>query len=519
MNEALGQRRSLGTRSRHYLLDFVVVLILLAFLPPLSQGAGDKSGGTLSFGAENEFAGFDVIKASGFAICDAVVMNTVMERLFDVDDAGDLIPALAISAKPSKDGQLWNISLRQGVIFHDGTPFDADAVVQHWSRMLNPANRFRGRSFFEPIQAVSKVDAFTVQFQLAHAWPPFPKILSDTRGLSMSIPSPKSVEEDNQLRAPVGTGPFIFKEWVSGDRLVVKKNPHYWRKDRPHLDEIVFKIMPDHQTRFVSLKSGQMDLIWMDRGTIIDQAEKDAGLVLYQGEGNGAEIFVLNTAKPPFDDPRVRRAIAHAWNQEACVAMSYKNAIPMALHPFGQDIDCQDSDYPGYDPKEAKRLIDEYGKTVEIECLHSNTKRGSEQGELLQRFCKEIGVVVKPVGLSFGPVIKKVITKDYQISTWRMPSATDMGPLLFGAFHSQSRSNVSGYSNPAVDDLLTAQRMEMDVQKRNRMLCDIAGFINRDVPIIYRGGRRFHVIAKPEVKGIPAIRNGVVQLSAAWFEK
>jgi 4-phytase/acid phosphatase/peptide/nickel transport system substrate-binding protein len=385
--------------------------------------------------------------------------------------------------------------------------------------MLNPANRFRGRSFFEPIQAVSKIDEFTVQFRLTHAWLPFPQILSGTRGLSMSIPSAKAVEEDKQLRTPVGTGPFIFKEWIAGDRLVVKRNPHYWQEGRPYLDEIVFKILPDHQTRFVSLKSGQMDLIWMDRGTIIQQAEKDSNLVLYQGEGNGAEIFVLNTTKPPFNDARVRRAIAHAWNQEACVTMSYNKAIPMALHPFGKEMNCYDVGYPRCDPTEAKRLMTEYGKPVEIECLHSNTKRGNEQGELLQHFCKEIGVVVKPVGLSFGPVIKKVITKDYQISTWRIPSGTDMGPLLYGAFHSQSRLNVSGYNNPEVDDLLMAQRMEPDARKRNQMLCDIAGIINRDVPIIYRGGRRYHVIARPEVKGIPKFRNGVVQLSEAWLEK
>jgi 4-phytase/acid phosphatase/peptide/nickel transport system substrate-binding protein len=385
--------------------------------------------------------------------------------------------------------------------------------------MIDPANRFRGRSFFEPIQSVSKVNDFTVHFQLAHAWLPFPQILSETRGLSMFIPSPKAVAEGTQLRAPVGTGPFMFKEWISGDRLVVKKNPDYWQKDRPYLDEIVFKIMPDHQTRFVSLKSGQMDAIWMDRGTIIAQAQKDSNLVLHQGEGNGAEIFVLNTTIPPFDDPRMRRAIAHAWNQEACVTMSYKNAIPVAMHPLGEDIGCKEAGYPTYDPQKAKQLLNDYGKPVAIECLHSNTKRGSEQGELLQHFCKQIGVVVKPVGLSFGPVVKKVITKDYQISTWRMPSATDMGPILFGNFHSQSRGNVSGYSNPALDELLVGQRMETDAQKRNQMLCDIAGIINRDVPIIYRGGRRFHVIADPAVKGIPEIKNGVIQLKEAWLEK
>lgn len=502
------------------MLCWMVAATFLVFaMGSLSGATEPKSGGTLVFGAENDFAGFDLLKARGFAICDAIAMNTIMERLFDSDETGELIPVLGLSAEPSEDGKTWTIKLRQGVSFHDGTPFNADAVVHHWSRILDPANRFRGRSNVQPVQAVEKIDAFTVRFKLAHAWLPFPKILTETRGLTMFIPSPKAVEADVQLRAPVGTGPFMFKEWKSGDQFVVGKNPRYWRENEPYLNDIIFKLLPDHQTRFASLKSGQMDMIWMDRGNIIEQARNDPALVVRQGEGNGAEIFVLNTTKPPLDDPNVRRAIAFAWNQEACVAASYRNAIPVAHHPLGRDIDCKDVNYPDHDLKQAAVLLEAHSVPIELECLHSNTKRGREQGELLQQFCKKIGVAINPVGLSFGPVIKKVITKDYQISTWRLPSYTDPGPALFGAFHSQSRLNVTGYNNPKMDELLAAQRIETDPVKRNRLFCEIAGIINRDVPILYRGGRAFHVISRPRVKGAREIENGVVQLAGAWLDK
>jgi 4-phytase/acid phosphatase/peptide/nickel transport system substrate-binding protein len=310
----------------------------------------------------------------------------------------------------------------------------------------------------------------------------------------------------------------MFREWISGDRFVVGKNPNYWRKNAPYLDKIVFKLLPDHQSRFASLKSGQMHMIWMDRGNLIEKARADPDLAVHQGEGNGAEIFVLNTARPPLDDLNVRRAIAHAWNQQACVSTSYRGAIPAVEHPLGKEIDCGDVGYPAHDLEKAKELIDGSVGPMEIECLHSNTRRGSEQGELLQQFCKQVGITIHPVGLSFGPVIKKVITKDYQISTWRMPSFTDSGPALFGAFHSQGRLNVTGYNSPEMDELLEAQRVETDPATRNRMLCDIARLINRDVPILYRGGRAFHVLSLPKVKGVGTIRNGVVQLADAWID-
>lgn len=501
----------------------VISTLIFLFVGCFSVGstlaAEPRSGGTLIFGAENEFAGFDMLKTRGFAICDAIANNTIQERLFDMDDDGKLIPILGLSATSSDNGKAWTIKLRQGVVFHDGKEFNADAVIHHWSRILNPKNRYRGRAFMTPIQSVEKVDDFTIRFNLKHPWQPFPGILSGARGLGFVIPSPTAVDADTQKRKPVGTGPFMFKEWISGDRFVVVKNPNYWQKGKPYLNEIIFKFVPDHQTRFASLKSGQMSVIWMDRGGIIDQAMKDATLAHYKGEGAGAEIFVLNTTLPPLDDPRVRRALAHAWNQDVCVKISYRSAIPSARDPFGGALKCGDVGYRDFDPEKAGQLIADYGKPVELECLHSNTKRGREQGELLQQFGKKIGITVNPVGLSFGPVIKKVITKNYQISTWRIPSATDPGPGFFVGFHSKSRANVSGYNNPEMDKLLVAQRMETDPQKRRQMLCDIATLINTDVPIIYRGGRRYHVIAQLNVKGIEKFRNGIVRLSEAWLEK
>jgi len=496
------------------------ITVVLMGLPASAPATGPRSGGKLVFGVEsNDFVGFDVLKARGGAISDAFANITIHERLFGLDEKGNLSPMLALSAEPSADRKSWTIRLRHGVVFHDGTPFNADAVVQHWSRMLDPANKFQSRFIIQPIQSVVKVDDYTVRFQLEHPWILFPLILASPRGTMLTIPSPAAVSADKQNREPVGTGPFMFKEWRSADHFVVVKNPRYWQKGKPFVEEIVFRFMPDHQTRFAALKAGDVDMIWMDRGQIIRKAMEDPELAVHHAEDNGAEILILNTSKPPFDDVRVRQALAHAWNQQQYVKLSYQDCIPAVVHPFGKEIACGDCGYREYDPEKAKSLLADYGKPVAFECLHSDTARGQEAGVILQQFGKSVGMEVAPVGLAFGPVVKKVMAGDYQASTWRIPSVFDLGPYMTRSFHSRSPANSSKYASPEMDALLAEQWTVTDPKEREKLLCAIAERINRDAPILYRGGEHHYVIAAIHVKGLPPLQNGVIDITGAWLEK
>lgn len=506
-------------RRKTFLTVSITILIILLCHASVPFAAGSKDSRVLTFGTENEFAGFELLKSgSRLAINGSTAANTIMEPLFRISDDGKLIPVLGLSAVSSEGGKVWTIKLRKGVKFHDGTPFTADAVVHHWDRILNPENKYRGRSALSPILSVDKVNYHTVKFNLKHAWLPFLPSISSTRSLMNLIPSPQAVETGSQNRAPVGTGPFKFEEWQSGEKFVVVRNPEYWQKGKPLLDKIIFKPMTDSQTRFASLKTGQVQIAWMDRGNILKKAEGDPTLQLYRSEDNGAEIFILNTSKVPLDDINVRRALAHANNVDMQVQMVYKNSIPAVHHPLGDDYKCQDDGYLEYSPEKAKKLIETYGQPVEIEILHSSSKRGRDVGELTQQLMKSVGVTAKPIGLKFGPVIKKVIGGDYQVSTWRISSQSDQGPSFFRMFHSKSRANFSRYKNPEMDKLLVAQRMETGPEKRKQLLCKIVRLINQDVPIIYRGGMRHSMIATQNVKGIKQITYGIVPLADAWIE-
>ncbi|HEY6872547.1 MAG TPA: ABC transporter substrate-binding protein [Geobacteraceae bacterium] len=481
--------------------------------------AGPEYGGTLSVAVESDAQGFDPIKTGSMNTSTRSVAMAIEERLFDMDEKGNLVPELGLSAKPSKNGMSWTIRLRKGVSFHDGTPFNADAVVQHWQRILDPKSRFKGLIYIQPIESVKKEDEFTVRFLLKHPWSSFKDTITGAHAIASYIPSPKAVREGTQDRAPVGTGPYMFKEWITNDRFVAIRNPKYWRKGKPYLDNIVFRTVPDMQTRFAGLQSGELDVIITDRGASVLQAQGEPSLKVYSSESTGAEIFALNTSKPPLDDVRVRQALSYAWNQDFYVKASYKDTIPVVKDPFGGAISCGEVSYHEYNPEKGRKLLAEYGKPVSLELLHTNTSRGREFGEIVQRLFKEIGVTVRLTPLTFGQWIKRVMTNDYQMSGWQLFDATDMGPYLFGSLFSKSEVNVTHYKNPKMDEMLMIQETSTDPRTRQKALCGVAKLINEDAPFLYRGGLRFNIIAKSKVQGISKVDHGIIRVRDAWVKR
>ena len=502
------------------LLAGYLILNIVACGPPHQATEGNPLGGTLYVGVEASFHGFDVLGTSGFINpTQAPLNNLLMEPLFRMDRGGNLIPVLGKTATPSTDGRLWDIELRQGVVFNDGSPFNADAVIQHWSRILNPANRYKGRPTFRPINRVEKTGEWAVRFHLDHPWPPFPEVISDELLLFNFIPSPAAVDAGVHDRKPVGTGPFKYHQWNFGDHFVVLKNENYWQPGKPLLNKVVFRAVPDHQTRFASLLSGEIDIITLDRGNLIQKARKDPALTAFETDSNGAEIILINTASPPLDDVRVRRALAMGNNQALHIKMVYGDTIPFVHHPFGGQFACEDDGYLPYDPAQARRLIADYGQPVKIEFLHSNTSRGRDIGAIIQRLYKEIGVTVMPVPLSTGPQVMKVIQQDFQMATWRIPPSRDHGPQLYRSFHSGSPTNFSGYANAELDRLLDMQRVETDAATRDDLWCRIIRQLNGDVPFLYRGGRRFHYVTRKKVMNMMDTPGLMVDLASAWLDE
>ncbi len=352
-----------------------------------AQAQAPKDGGELTVALETDVRGFDTVEGGVLGQTGEIVMRAIEEPLLDWNpETQEPEPLLATSWEASEDQKTWTFKLREGVKFHDGNEFGADDVAAHYNRILDPEAKSASRTFISSIENVEEIDDHTVAFHLKHPWQALLPYLATT-SMSGPIPSKESVEAGAQNRQPVGTGPFRFVDWSSGDRIVVEKFDDYWNEDaKPHLDKVTFRILPDTQTRYASLKSGEVDVIWTDRGPTIVEAMKDPGIVHLSTIGAGAAINLVNTRVPPLDDERVRRAIAHAWNQDALVKISWQNTRPAVTHPLGPVKDCGEAGYLGYDSQKAKELVADYGKPIELTMIHTATPRGRELGELSSRW-------------------------------------------------------------------------------------------------------------------------------------
>ena len=503
-------------------IALVVAVFCIAILVSVASPAisAPHYGGTLRTAHEIRVMGFDAVKARAFISAGRVASNLVMEKLFERSADDTLIPALGLSATPSENDTVWTIVLRQGVSFHDGTPFTADAVVAHWQRLLDPKNRFREGLLLKPITSVEKMDEYTVRFVLAHPWKPFTGVLTNPASFTALIPSPTAVANDTQNHHPVGTGPFVFKEWKTGDRVVVTRNPDYWQQGRPYLDSVVLRIITDHESRYAALISGEVDVMVTDRPTHVKKLENHKGYTIRPLNFRGAGVLVLNTTKPPLDDPRVRRALAHGWDQKKYIAASFKNIMPYVEDWYGDALACSDVGYLSPDPVKARALLAEYGKPIKLEYVHSATNRGREAGIILQQMMKGIGVEVVPVPSDFSGIMKRMFSKQFDIASWVIRGGYDMGPMTMAWLHSKSPRNLSRYANDAVDQLLFKQQSSNDPVERAQDLCTVARTVNADAPFLYLFGRTYYLVHRNNVMGaqLSVLGEEGGRITDAWIQ-
>ncbi|WP_136637260.1 ABC transporter substrate-binding protein [Pseudooceanicola onchidii] len=484
-----------------------------------------KKGGELTVAIETDVRGFDTVAGGVLGQTGEIVMRTIQEPLLDYDgETNEVKPLLATEWSASEDQKVWTFKLREGVKFHDGSDFDAGDVAAHYNRILDPAMKSRSRTFIASIEKVVAVDPLTVEFHLAHPWQALLPYLATT-SMSGPIPPKEAVEADTQNRSPVGTGPFRFVDWASGDRITVERNPDYWAADEINLDKITFRILPDTQTRFASLRSGEVDVMWTDRGPSIIEAKTDSKLVALESEGAGAAVNLLNGKKEPLSNANLRKALAHAWNQDALVKISWQNTRPAVTHPLGPVKDCGDANYRGFDVAKAKEYVqaylDETGKTEvpTIVMIHTTTPRGRELGEIYQQTAKAAGIPLELQPVDQSTLVKRVFTNDFDISGWRIADGADMGPQLFAYAMPGSSYNLTGFDNPELTEISQKMRVALTMEERLDLQCQMVSLMNDDGGILYRGGGRYHAFTTPRVKGVPAPYRGVVDVTRAWIDE
>lgn len=353
-----------------------------AELPKYFGDAEPKRGGTVVYGIESDIPSLDPHITFGGS--NKRVVMSVFEGLVKRDRANidleakpfkrpGLVPALATSWEILDDGKRYRFQLREGVKFHDGTPFDAEAAAFNFRRVIDPDFEFffeRASSLrnspFRHLKAVEVVDKFTVDLVLERPWGPFLSQLGTflSPGLPLMM-SPESVKKHGNEGAnsnPAGTGPFMVTAIEPGVKVVTKRNPDYWDPPLPFLDSIVYVVMPEQSTRVFALESGEIDIITQLSPDNVERLAQSGFTMVQSPLSNQMWYMAVNVNEPPLDDVRVRRAINHAIDRDAITRDLLRGiCIPSDGMAFPTSPLWKTTARYPYDPQKAKQLLAEAG--------------------------------------------------------------------------------------------------------------------------------------------------------------
>ena len=514
-NQARGSRR----------FSFAVVGALAGALLVAASGAAQaqapKRGGTLTIASEAEFSGFNPYKAKVFNQNTLGPASSVFETLFVFEDR-KVVPRLALEFKESADRLSAVVSLRRGVKFHDGTPFDADAVVAHYNGILDPKSGI-STTALAALKAVEKVDDSSVRFVLKSPWAGLQSALAH-EVLFNFIESPAALKADAEgfHRKPVGTGPYLFKEWRAGDRVVLERYPDYWDKKLPYLDRVVYRVMPDVNSRYQSIRSGEVDIGGIDNAGFVIEAKKDPALKIERYEGAGAFMWNFNHSKPPFNDPRVRAAVVHAFNAPAMVDTYFLGTTRPTADLLGPNspFQCPGLKWRGYDLDKAKALVKEVGKPIKVVQTTVNTPVWRRQATLLQQFLEAAGIEVETKLVEQSQNVRVGISGDYELGVWRFVDTNgEPDGILAGYFGGSTGFTFTRHDSKKIDALLDQARAEPDRNKRGELYCQIQQVVSDEAIALIPVRQTYYAISHPYVKDVPPMQDNIFRARAIWLDK
>ena len=494
-----------------------------AFMVCGGPASGQKPGGSITVGLELDIPGLDPLKVGVYDTAAEMAAALIFDTLTSLDDKGVAVPKLALSWTHSDDFKTWTFKLRSGVKFHDGTPFNAQAVAWNIARQKDPNNHCRCAFYIQNIEKVEAVDDLTVVYHLRDPAVSLPGVIAPA-AVNNVIHSPTAIQKlgEDYNRNPVGTGPFILKSWTAGDRMVVERNPDYWNKGRPYLDRVVLRPLPDAQARFASLQSGEADLVWGDEydADNIAKAKTDPALAVHAYTGSGAQVYAFNTKVAPFDDVRVRQALVMAIDRKKMSQAITNGLSKPATNPYGEGswVKCQDDGALPFDVNKARDLIKAYGKPVEFKMIVTATPRGRTVGQVLQQFWKQVGAAMELDQVDQTTIVTRAFTRQFQLTPWRIIDLADPDIQMFANFHTGSPVALANYSDPELDKLLEHARVTSDQELRTEDYCAISRLVNKQAIWFWTFQNTYYALAKKKLKGLPKLYSGVIDVSDTWLE-
>lgn len=440
------------------------------------------------------------------------IQRLMMDGLFGFDDDMKIIPMLAESYEANDNATEFTIHLRQGISFTDGTPFDAAAAKANFDRWGDKTLGLKRTTLLcNILESTEIVDDYTVKVKLTE---PFGAFISTLAHPACVLMSPKVIEQGSAACAenPVGTGQYIFQEWVAGDHATVTLNTDWWGYDAEicggtalaepdaGFKSITFRPVGENASRVAMLQSGDADFIWPVPTESMQLLAEDPDVYVDAGEGIVVRWLFLNTQKEPFTDVRVRQALNYGVDKDAYIAVVKNGLASQATSIIGPSVQHykHNDPYP-YDPEKAKELLAEagYPDGFDTTIICRSTTADLKQSEFLQQQLAQIGVnveirsfenaiVSEMVEGAEGPGAEAEV--DMYISGWSTSTGdADWGirPLLAKESEPPASFNISYFESDELDELLYSALETADEEKRGEYYAEAQDLVWQECPMVF----------------------------------
>jgi ABC-type transport system substrate-binding protein len=423
------------------------------------------------------------------------VLEHIYETLFYMNTEGELEPLLAESMEANDDGN-FVITLREGISFTDGTPFNAEAVKANIDWVLDTDNAAPFRFLISRIAEVNVVDEYSVEIVLDGDFAPLPAHLSHG---ALAMVSPAALEQGADFLASnaIGTGPYMLENWQRDNAVTLTRNPDYWG-DHPAIGTVIFKVVQEDSARMIEVESGTADVAVRVPPAEADRLAANPNVEIVTTPGLRTIYIFFNVTQEPFDDVRVRQAVNYAVDVQSIVENLFDGAAIVSRAPFASPIFGYSEQEPyARDVQRARDLLEEAGveegTTVTLYHPTSRYIQDALVADAVRAQVSEIGLNVQLQTLEwtqYVPHVRRVEEENdiqFAMLGWGTPTM-DADYALYALFHSSEVPpgfNGAFYRNDEVDALLDAARTTVDRAERERMYAEAIELIWEDAPWLF----------------------------------
>jgi len=454
-----------------------------------------------------------------------IVFAGLCDKLFDIDEKLNIVPQLATGHEWGSDNKSLTLKLRQGVTFHDGETFDAEAVKFNIERHKTMAGSNR-RTELTQVTSIDVVDPYTVKLNLSAPFSPLLSFLTDRSGMMVS---PKAAKEAGERfgSKPVCSGPFKFVERIAQDRIVLEKHPGYWNAKDIHFERIVYLPIVDATVRLANLKSGQLDFIERMAASDVPGLRSDNRFKLAKITEIGYQGITINIGKsdlakgnPLGKDVKVREAFELSLDRQGIVQVVMEGEA----QPGNQWVAPDNSFYaknvpiPKRDVNKAKQLLKEAGVTNPSFTLMTPTTSDAQKiAQVVQAMAKEAGFDVKIQSTEFASSLALADKGQFEAYVLAWSGRPDPDGNVQQFYTCKAPNNYAGYCTEEMDKLITESRTELDPKKRVAIYEKIAALAAKEKPVVYLYHRHWLWAHTTKLSGLRAVPDGMVRVQGLKF--